>query len=71
MDASYEVLGDVHSEAASEEDLEDFNGEETRAAIDFATRDYLFRTAISGLAFATALVGLWGDGTPQTAVYVH
>lgn len=70
MDASYEVLGDAHSEAASEEEPEDLNGEEVRLEIDGLARGYVVRTGISALGFAMALVGLWGDGAPQAVVYV-
>lgn len=70
MDASYEVLGDAHSEAASEEEAEDLNGEEVRLEIEGLARGYIVRTGLSALGFAMALVGLWGDGAPQAVVYV-
>ncbi|QPC75024.1 hypothetical protein HYE68_005776 [Fusarium pseudograminearum] len=70
MEASYEVLGDAHSEPASDEDIEDINGEEVRAEVEGLTRGYLARTAISALGFAMAVVGIWGDGAPQSVVYV-
>ncbi|RGP64577.1 autophagy-related 33 [Fusarium longipes] len=70
MEASYEVLGDAHSEPASDEDVEDINGEEVRAEVEGLTRNYLARTAISALGFAMAVVGIWGDGAPQSVVYV-
>ncbi|GKT98732.1 hypothetical protein FLAG1_00375 [Fusarium langsethiae] len=69
MEASYEVLGDAHSEPASDEDIEDINGEEVRAEVEGLTRSYLARTAISALGFAMAVVGIWGDGASQS-VYV-
>lgn len=70
MEASYEVLGDAHSEPASEEDIEDVNGEEVRAQVESLSRGYLARTGVAALGFAMAIVGLWGDGAPKTAVYV-
>lgn len=70
MEASYEVLGDVHSEPASEEDIEDINGEEVRVEVERLARGYFARTGLAGLAFAMAVVGLWGDGAPKATVYV-
>ncbi|KID90110.1 hypothetical protein MGU_02815 [Metarhizium guizhouense ARSEF 977] len=70
MEASYEVLGDVHSEPASEEDIEDINGEEVRVEVERLSRGYFARTGLAALAFAMAVVGLWGDGAPKATVYV-
>ncbi|KAK7424964.1 Autophagy-related protein 33 [Neonectria punicea] len=70
MEASYEVLGDVHSEPASEEDIDDVNGEEVRADIEGLASGYVARTALAALGFALAVVGIWGDGAPQAVVYV-
>lgn len=70
MDASYEVLGDVHSEAASEEEIEDLNGEEVRAQVKSLSRGYLARTGLAAIGFSMAVVGLWGDGAPKAAVTV-
>ncbi|KAK2600285.1 hypothetical protein QQS21_005004 [Conoideocrella luteorostrata] len=70
MEASYEVLGDVHSEAASEEEIDDINGEEVRAQVESLSRGYFARTGLAALGFAMAVVGLWGDGVPKAAVYV-
>jgi autophagy-related protein 33 len=70
MEASYEVLGDMHSEPASEEDIDDINGEEVRAEVESLARGYFARTSLAALGFAMALVGLWGDGAPKAAVYV-
>lgn len=70
MEASYEVLGDVHSEPASEEDIDDMNGEEVRAEMESLARGYVVRTGLAALGFAMAVVGIWGDGAPQAAVYV-
>lgn len=64
MDASYEVLGDSHSEgtSASDEGEEDVNGEELRIAIEGFKFNQSVRFALAGLAFAMSLVGIWGDG---------
>ncbi|EFY90900.1 hypothetical protein MAC_03016 [Metarhizium acridum CQMa 102] len=70
MEASYEVLGDVHSEPASEEDIEDINGEEVRVEVERLSRGYFARTGLAALGFAMAVVGLWGDGAPKATVYV-
>ncbi|KAI5466054.1 hypothetical protein BGZ63DRAFT_348069 [Mariannaea sp. PMI_226] len=70
MEASYEVLGDAHSEPASEEDIEDVNGEEVRASVEGLTRSYLARTGIAALGFVMAVIGIWGDGAPQAVVYI-
>lgn len=70
MDASYEVLGDVASEAASEEDVDEVNGEEVRVEVEALSRGYVIRTGIASLGFAMAIVGLWGDGAPQAVVYL-
>ncbi|KAF5006630.1 hypothetical protein FDECE_7025 [Fusarium decemcellulare] len=70
MEASYEVLGDVHSEPASEEEIDDVNGEEVRTEVEGLARTYIARTAISALGFLMAVIGIWGDGAPQAVVYV-
>lgn len=70
MEASYEVLGDAHSEPASDEDIDDVNGEEVRVEVEGLARTYIARTALSALGFAMAVVGIWGDGAPQSVVYV-
>ncbi|OTA82806.1 hypothetical protein M434DRAFT_400904 [Hypoxylon sp. CO27-5] len=65
MDASYEVLGDSHSEegAASGEELEeDYNGEEVRSEVEFFVQNQLIQTAMAGIGFMMAIVGIWGDG---------
>jgi autophagy-related protein 33 len=64
MEASYEVLGDSHSEgtSASDEGEEDVNGEEVRSAMEGFKLSQLVRTGLSAVAFAMSLVGLWGDG---------
>ncbi|KAM4059063.1 hypothetical protein HRG_008067 [Hirsutella rhossiliensis] len=70
MEASYEVLGDVHSEAASEEEIDDMNGEEVRVEVESLARGYVVRTGLAALGFAMAVVGIWGDGAPQPTSYV-
>ncbi|PNP53792.1 hypothetical protein THARTR1_05916 [Trichoderma harzianum] len=71
MEASYEVLGDSHSEGdlPSESELEDVNGEEVRANVEGATRAYLVKTGLAAAAFVLSVVGLWGDGAPRTVRY--
>ncbi|KAI1143576.1 hypothetical protein F5Y05DRAFT_157826 [Hypoxylon sp. FL0543] len=69
MEASYEVLGDAHSdEGVSGEELEeDINGEEVRSEVEFFVRNQLIQTAISGIGFMMAVVGIWGDGAVSVA----
>ncbi|KAI0818375.1 hypothetical protein GGR55DRAFT_624794 [Xylaria sp. FL0064] len=78
MEASYEVLGDSHTEestsSASGDDNveEDINGEEVRSEVEFFVRNQLVQTAVSGLGLAIAVLGLWGDGAHRvygTAAY--
>lgn len=70
MEASYEVVGDAHSEPASEEDAESVNGEEVRSEVESLARGFVVRTGLSALAFAMGVVGIWGDGAARTVVYV-
>ncbi|KAK4059762.1 hypothetical protein Trihar35433_10578 [Trichoderma harzianum] len=71
MEASYEVLGDSHSEGdlPSESELEDVNGEEVRANVEGTARAYLVKTGFAAAAFVLSVVGLWGDGAPRTVRY--
>ncbi|KAI0842018.1 hypothetical protein F5Y06DRAFT_258835 [Hypoxylon sp. FL0890] len=65
MEASYEVLGDAHSDegaASGEEVEEDYNGEEVRSEVEFFVRNQLVQTAMAGIGFMMAVVGIWGDG---------
>ncbi|KAI1082795.1 hypothetical protein F5B20DRAFT_577874 [Whalleya microplaca] len=68
MEASYEVLGDTHSDegAASasggEDPDEEVNGEEVRSEVEFFVRNQLVQTVLSGVGFMMAVVGIWGDG---------
>lgn len=64
------MLGDVHSEPASESEIEDMNGEEVRVEVESLARGYAVRTGLAALGFAMAVVGIWGDGAPQATVYV-
>jgi autophagy-related protein 33 len=66
MEASYEVLGDAHSEGSAEE-LEGseeghVNGEEVRADVEAFLKKQIVRSAVAGLAFLLSVVGIWGDG---------
>ncbi|KAF4972044.1 hypothetical protein FZEAL_9682 [Fusarium zealandicum] len=70
MEASYEILGESTSEPASEEEIDNVNGEEVRAEVEGLARGYVARTALSALGFVMAVVGIWGDGAPQALVYV-
>ncbi|KAI2629800.1 hypothetical protein GGR54DRAFT_586434 [Hypoxylon sp. NC1633] len=66
MEASYEVLGDSHSDegaASGGEDLDDenVNGEEVRSEVEFFVLNQLVQTAVSAIGFMFAVVGIWGD----------
>ncbi|KAK3318220.1 hypothetical protein B0H66DRAFT_556530 [Apodospora peruviana] len=77
MEASYEVLGasssDAHSEgtgsvASGEEleaDEENMNGEEVRVKVEAFIKKQVVQSAVAGLGFMLAVVGIWGDGVPQ------
>jgi autophagy-related protein 33 len=64
MEASYEVLGDSHSEgtSASDEGEEDVNGEELRSTMEGFGLGQSVRLVLAGVGFAVSLVGIWGDG---------
>ncbi|KAI8946078.1 hypothetical protein F4801DRAFT_565928 [Xylaria longipes] len=68
MVASYDVLDDSHTEegsgSASGEELveEEINGEEVRSEVEFFVRNQLVQTAVAGLGFVMAVLGIWGDG---------
>jgi len=80
MEASYEVLGsDAHSEgagSASGEELDvieedQVNGEEVRVKVEGFLKKQVVQSAISGVVFLLAVVGIWGDGAaPAQAVVV-
>ncbi|KAI1157551.1 hypothetical protein F5B18DRAFT_644640 [Nemania serpens] len=66
MVASYEVLGDSHTEEVDNEFVdEEVNGEEVRSEVEVFVRDQLVRTAVAALGFAVAVLGIWGDGAHQ------
>jgi len=79
MEASYEVLGSsssAHSDEgtasasgeeieAEEEVAQDINGEEVRTEVEGFLKKQMVQTAISGLGFLMAVVGIWGDGVAQ------
>ncbi|KAI0430077.1 hypothetical protein F5Y09DRAFT_242263 [Xylaria sp. FL1042] len=73
MEASYEVLGDSHTEestgSASGDDNveEDINGEEVRSEVEFFVRNQLVQTAVSGFGLAIAVLGIWGDGAHRVS----
>lgn len=73
MEASYEVLGtgaDAHSDgagSASGEELdaieeESVNGEEVRVKVEAFLKKQMVQSAVTGLGFLLAVVGVWGDG---------
>lgn len=43
------------------------NGEEVRAAVEVFLKKQIARTVLSGLAFAIAVIGIWGDGSRPAA----
>lgn len=66
MEQSYEVLGESTSdEALSGEDIfeeEEINGEEVRSEVELFVKNHLVQTALAGVGFMMAVVGIWGDG---------
>lgn len=77
MEMSYDMVGsDIHNEgtfdSASDKSIEDdaaanttsdnVNGEEVRGEVEVYLKRQATRTAVAGLAFFLAIVGLWGDG---------
>ncbi|KAI1208875.1 uncharacterized protein F4807DRAFT_429805 [Annulohypoxylon truncatum] len=74
MEASYELLGEAHSDedtsANGEEFEEDYNGEEVRSEVEFFVRNKLIQTAVSGIGFLMAVTGIWGDGLPPVVFTV-
>ncbi|CAK7203529.1 hypothetical protein SEUCBS139899_006263 [Sporothrix eucalyptigena] len=60
-------VSDSHSDGGAGSDEADaansnVNGEEVRASVETFLKRQIARTFVSGLAFAMAIVGLWGDG---------
>ncbi|VUC34463.1 unnamed protein product [Clonostachys rosea] len=74
LEASYEVLGEVPSEEThSEEDSDEsaaVNGEDVIVEVEWVVKRYFLRTGFAALGFAMAVVGIWGDGAPQTVSYL-
>lgn len=68
MESSYEVLGDIHSETASEEEIDDLHGDEVRTQLESLTTSFVVRGGLSAVAFVLAVVGIWGDGAPRVIV---
>ncbi|KAH6646312.1 hypothetical protein BKA67DRAFT_541283 [Truncatella angustata] len=64
MDQSYELLGDTHDDEglSGVDDEEEINGEEVRSEVEFFVKNQLVQTALAGIGFAMAVVGIWGDG---------
>jgi len=72
MDASYEVLGasDRDSETSEVEvdSEEDSNGEEVRQGVERLVVGSALKAVLSGVGFAMAVVGIWGDGVADIIV---
>lgn len=72
MDASYEVLGasDRDSETSEVEvdSEEDVNGEEVRQGVERLVVGSALKAVLSGVGFAMAVVGIWGDGVADIIV---
>lgn len=84
MEMSYDMIGsDAHSEvtmdSASDRSAEDanepaegtVNGEEVRGEVEGFLKKQVVSTALSGLAFAMAIVGLWGDGVAADVLVIE
>ncbi|KAI1459045.1 hypothetical protein F4805DRAFT_422430 [Annulohypoxylon moriforme] len=75
MEASYELLSEGHSDedtsAGGEEFEEDYNGEEVRSEVEFFVRNKLIQTAVSGIGFLMAVIGIWGDGVVSETYVVR
>ena len=72
MEMSYDVIGsEAHSDAtdsASDRDLAEteeehqLNGEDVRGEVEVFLKKQITSTALAGLGFLMAVVGIWGDG---------
>ncbi|KAF7529703.1 hypothetical protein G7054_g9761 [Neopestalotiopsis clavispora] len=66
MEQSYEVLGverESDNEGSSEDVFEEeINGEEVRSEVELFVKNHLVQTALAGVGFMMAVVGIWGDG---------
>ncbi|CRK42478.1 hypothetical protein BN1708_008764 [Verticillium longisporum] len=74
MEASYEVVGDSHSDGTGSvsgaEDLdaeeEALNGEQVRGEVEAFGKTQLVQAGVASVGFLMAVVGIWGEG----AIYV-
>ncbi|CAK7266663.1 hypothetical protein SEPCBS119000_002144 [Sporothrix epigloea] len=70
-------VSDSHSDGGAGPDEVDaavdgsvaINGEEVRASVETFLKRQITRTVVSGIAFAMAIVGLWGDGARRVPVW--
>lgn len=73
MEASYEVLGASEiqadktdsDESPSDEEAAQINGERVRTEVEGFLKKQTVQTAIAGLGFLMAVIGIWGDGAAQ------
>ncbi|KAK1970889.1 hypothetical protein LY78DRAFT_652500 [Colletotrichum sublineola] len=77
MEASYELLGDAHSDGAGSvsgddaaattaaEEEEALNGEEVRSEVEGFRKTQLVQSAVASLGFLLSVIGIWGDGAIQ------
>lgn len=74
-DAHSEVTMDSASDHSAEDANEPsegtVNGEEVRGEVEGFLKKQVVSTALSGLAFAMAIVGLWGDGVAAHVLVVE
>lgn len=74
MDASYEVLStsaatsDRDSEGSEVDVEEDVNGEEVREGVERLVVGSATKAVLSGIGFAMAVIGIWGDGVADIIV---
>ncbi|KAG7137230.1 Autophagy-related protein 33 like [Verticillium longisporum] len=70
MEASYEVVGDSHSDGTGSvsgaEDLdaeeEALNGEQVRGEVEAFGKTQLVQAGVASVGFLMAVVGIWGEG---------
>jgi autophagy-related protein 33 len=72
MEASYEVLGDAHSDgtgsaSGDEHEEEILNGEQVRGEVEGFLNTQIVQTVIATAGFLLAVIGIWGDG----AVHIY
>ena len=74
IDASYEVLStsggvsDRDSEGSEVDVEEDVNGEEVRQGVERLVVGSAVKALLSGIGFAMAVIGIWGDGVSGIVV---